>query len=358
MRHALRAQAQVSRQTTTRPSKDIQQMPTLSLSQIEDLAYRALCACGASDLQARPLAIATAATEAVGVASHGLAYIPIYGEHLRCGKVIGDAKPTVSQAGPALLRIDAAHGFAHAAIEAGFDALVAMARSQGIAGMVLHRSYNCGVLGYHTTRLAEAGLLAIGATNAPASIAPSGGTRPIVGTNPISMAVPGPDGLAFMIDQSASTIAKSEVMKHAREGKPIPLGWALDADGHPTEDPNAALKGGTMAPAGDYKGVGLALIVEVLAAALSGATLGKDASPFSGPVGGPPATGQFFMAIDTATASVGAFDTRIADLMASVAEQDGARLPGQNRTAKARSAAVSGVDVAEATLSRIEGLMA
>jgi (2R)-3-sulfolactate dehydrogenase (NADP+) len=104
--------------------------------------------------------------------------------------------------------------------------------------------------------------------------------------------------------------------------------------------------------------VGLALIVEVLAAALSGATLGKDASPFSGPVGGPPATGQFFMAIDTATASVGAFDTRIADLMASVAEQDGARLPGQNRTAKARSAAVSGVDVAEATLSRIKGLMA
>ena len=103
--------------------------------------------------------------------------------------------------------------------------------------------------GLHTKRLAEAGLVGLGFTNAPASIAPSGGAKPVVGTNPFSLAVPGETGPALLIDQSASTIAKSEVMKHAREGKPIPVGWALDADGNPTTDPNVGLKG-SMAPSG------------------------------------------------------------------------------------------------------------
>ncbi|MGB1034939.1 MAG: Ldh family oxidoreductase [Primorskyibacter sp.] len=329
---------------------------TLSLSDIEALAQSALEAAGATPANAAPLARATAATEADGVASHGLAYIPIYCEHLRCGKVDGQARPVMTRPAPGLVRVDAAHGFAHGAIDLGFAALTEAARTQGIAGLAIHRSYNCGVLGVHTTRLAEDGLLAIGATNAPASIAPSGGARPLVGTNPISMAAPGPDGPRLVIDQSASTIAKSEVMKHAREGRKIPLGWALDAEGNPTDDPAVGLKG-SMAPAGGYKGVGLALIVEMLAAALTGATLGKDASPFSGPVGGPPATGQFFIAIDPGAASDGAFDARMADLMAAAAGDPGARLPGANRAAKRAAAARDGVAVAQATLDKIAASM-
>lgn len=329
---------------------------TLTLAEIEDISFRALTAAGTSEANARPLAVATAATEADGVASHGLAYIPIYCEHVTCGKVDGQATPVVSTPRPGVVTVDAATGFAHAAIDAGFDALIPMAKSQGIAALAIHNSYNCGVLGYHTYRLAQAGLLSIGFTNAPASIAPSGGATPVVGTNPFSIAAPGEGGPSVLIDQSASTIAKSEVMKHAREGKPIPVGWALDADGNPTTDPNVGLKG-SMAPSGGYKGVGVALLTEIMAAAMTGATLGIDASPFSGTVGGPPKTGQFFMAIDPAATSGGAFAQRMEALVQAVSIQEGAHLPGDGRGTARKRAEKEGVAVNVATLDKIAAII-
>lgn len=329
---------------------------TLSLAEIEDVAFRALTHVGTSEQNARPLAVATAATEADGVASHGLAYIPIYCEHVTCGKVDGAATPRLDTPRPGVITVDAGTGFAHAAIDAGFEALIPLARSQGIAALAISNSYNCGVLGYHTHRLASAGLLGIGFTNAPASIAPSGGAKPVVGTNPFSIAAPGEDGPTVLIDQSASTIAKSEVMKHAREGKPIPVGWALDADGNPTTDPNVGLKG-SMAPSGGYKGVGVALMTEIMAAAMTGATLGIDASPFSGTAGGPPKTGQFFMAIDPAATSGGAFAQRMTDLVGAIHDQDGAHLPGDGRGAWRVKAAQDGVAVNVATLDKINAIL-
>jgi (2R)-3-sulfolactate dehydrogenase (NADP+) len=325
----------------------------MTLTEIEDLAFRALVAAGTSEANARPLAVATAATEADGVASHGLAYIPIYAEHVRCGKVDGQAVPTLTQTRPGVLVADARTGFAHPAIDAGFARLIPLARDQGIAALFVRESYNCGVLGIHTARLAEAGLVSIGFTNAPASIAPSGGATPVVGTNPFSLATPGADGL--LIDQSASTIAKSEVMKHAREGKPIPEGWALDPEGNPTTDPEVGLKG-SMAPSGGYKGVGVALLVETMAAALSGALLGKDASPFSGTAGGPPRTGQCFLAIDPDAGAHGLFAERMGALTAAIRAQERARLPGDGRRTKCQRAAAEGVEVSTATLAKIEAI--
>jgi (2R)-3-sulfolactate dehydrogenase (NADP+) len=325
----------------------------MTLPEIEDLAFRALVAAGTSQANARALAAATAATEADGVASHGLAYIPIYAEHVRCGKVDGHALPEVTQTRPGVLVADAGTGFAHPAIDAGFARLIPLARAQGIAALFVRESYNCGVLGIHTARLAEAGLVGLGFTNAPASIAPSGGARPVVGTNPFSLATPGEDGL--LIDQSASTIAKSEVMKHAREGRPIPEGWALDAGGNPTTDAEVGLKG-SMAPSGGYKGVGVALLVETMAAALSGALLGKDAAPFSGTAGGPPRTGQCFLAIDPEAGAHGLFAERMTALTAAIRAEEGARLPGDGRRAKRARAAAEGVDVSTATLAKIEAI--
>lgn len=329
---------------------------TLSLAEIEDLSMNALMAAGTSKANARPLAMATAATEADGVASHGLAYIPIYCEHVGCGKVDGQAEPVLTQPSPSVITVDAATGFAHAAIDIGFQKLIPLARTQGVAVLAINNSYNCGVLGYHTHQLAKAGLLGIGFTNAPASIAPSGGSKPCVGTNPFSIAAPGPDGAPLvLIDQSASTIAKSEVMKHAREDRPIPVGWALDVEGNPTTDPNVALKG-SMAPSGGYKGVGVALMVEMMAAAMTGATLGIHASPFSGTKGGPPKTGQFFIAIDPVATSGGDFGARMADLVAAIHDQPGAHLPGDGRGAKRAEAKENGVAVNIETLDRIAAL--
>lgn len=330
--------------------------PMMTLDEIEDLAFRALTAAGTSKDNARPLARATAATEADGIASHGLAYIPTYCEHVRCGKVDGQAEPKVSHAAPSVVMVDAATGFAHPAIDLGFEALTPIAREQGMAALAIQNSYNCGVLGYHTRRLALEGLLAIGFTNAPASIAPVGGRDPVVGTNPFSLAAPdGEGGLAVLIDQSASVIAKSEIMKHARESRPIPPEWALDPDGQPTTDPAMALKG-SMAPSGGYKGVGVALMVEIMAAAMTGATLGINASPFSGTKGGPPRTGQFFLAVDPARTSGNLFAERIASLVQAMRNQPGVRIPGDGRKAARQQAEQRGVSVNPATLEKVRAL--
>lgn len=331
--------------------------PILTLDEIEDLAYRALTAAGTSDSNARPLAQATAATEADGIASHGLAYIPIYCEHVRCGKVDGQAQPVLSRPAPAIVQVDAATGFAHPAIALGFEALIPAARELGSAALAVRNSYNCGVLGYHTRRLATEGLLAIGFTNAPASIAPVGGRRPVVGTNPFSLAAPdGAGSAAVLIDQSASVIAKSEIMKHAREGLPIPPDWALDPEGHPTTDPEIALKG-SMAPSGGYKGVGVALMVEIMAAAMTGATLGVNASPFSGTKGGPPKTGQFFLAISPEATSGGLFAERLGALVEELRDQPGVRVPGDGRRAARQRAEREGVAVNPATLEKVKACL-
>lgn len=328
---------------------------TLTLDQIESLAHTTLQAAGATPAQAAPLAAAIAAAERDGIASHGLAYLPTYCEHLRCGKVDGKAVPDVAQTRPALLTVDAKSGFAHPAIDAGFERLIPLARQTGLAGMAVRNSYNCGVLGYHVERLASAGLLGMGFTNAPASIAPYGGKKAVIGTNPFAIAAPdGQGGVAISIDQSASVIAKSEVMRRKRAGTSIPEGWAFGPDGAPTTDPDVALKG-TMAPSGGYKGFGAGLMVELLAAAASGAVLGLDASPFSGPAGGPPRTGQFFIAIDAGASSGDAFDSRVTRLVEAIAAQEGARVPGGARKA-ARQRASNGVAVSADLLAQIKTL--
>ncbi len=324
----------------------------MTLEEIEKLARDALIGAGASEINAASVARSTWRAERDGVRSHGLLYVPIYAEHVRCGKVDGKAVPVVDIPKPSAVCVDAKNGFAHPAIDAGFEALTDGARSQGICAMTVFNSYNCGVLGHHAERIAEFGLLGLCFTNAPASIAPTGGRKPVIGTNPFALGVPGENGPAFVIDQSASAIAKSEIMLRNREGEALEEGWALDAQGNPTTDAAEALKG-TMVPSGGAKGFGAGLMVEVFAAALSGAVLGKDASPFSGTAGGPPATGQCFIAVDPDVFSGGAFGDRVADLVTALTEQDGTRLPGTRRSG-ARDRTATGVEVPDDLVQRIQ----
>lgn len=327
----------------------------LSVAEITRLAEAALRAHGARAEAAASLARAIAAAEREGLASHGVAYLPTYCEHLGCGKVDGAAVPALTRPAPSVIAVDAKSGFAHPAIDLGLDALCPLARAQGIAALAIRNSYNCGVLGYHTERIAAAGLVGLGFTNAPASIAPWGARRPVLGTNPWSLAVPGQPDPVFVIDQSASVVAKSEVMRRARAGEMLPPGWALDDGGRPTTDAAAALKG-TMMPAGGYKGVGAALLVEVMAACLTGATPGVEASPFSGTAGGPPRTGQMFLAIDPAASSGGLFPARLATVAAAFAAAAGSHLPGARRAAARAAADRDGVAVDPALLARVRAL--
>ena len=333
-------------------------MTQLSLSEIEDLAHSALVAAGATAANAAPLAHAIMQAERDGIASHGLMYLPVYALHLTCGKVDGRARPVVETPRPGVVRVDAATGFAHPAISAGFAPLIAAAGLNGIACLAVRNSYNCGVLGHHAERIAEAGMMALCFTNAPASIAPVGGRKPVIGTNPFALATPdGTGGVTLVIDQSASVVAKSEVVKRAREGHGVPEGWVLDADGKPTTDAQAGLKG-SMVPSGGYKGVGIGLMAELFAAVLSGAELGIDAAPFGGTAGGPPKTGQFFVAIDPGVTSGGRFAPQLARLAKALYAEEGARLPGSRRLAARARAVEEGVAVSRSLLAEIAALQA
>jgi (2R)-3-sulfolactate dehydrogenase (NADP+) len=326
----------------------------LTVDEADALVMRALTGSGVSAANARALADGVIGAELDGIASHGLMYVPVYCEHARCGKIDGAAQPKVRDLSAAAYLADAKSGFAHPAIALGFERLVPAARRMGVAALAVRNSYNCGVLGYHVSKLAAHGLLGIGFTNAPASIAPVGGTRPVIGTNPFACAVPGRDGeVRIIIDQSSSVVAKSEITKRAQAGGTLAVGWALDADGAPTTDPAAALKG-TMVPAGGYKGVGIGLLVEILAAAVSGATLGIHASSFATNEGGPPNTGQFFLALDPQKFSGDGFHARIDDLVAAIEAQGDARLPGARRIAARTQVPREGIKVAPALLDRIE----
>lgn len=325
----------------------------MTLDEVEALAQRLLLAAGASAAAATAVARSVRLAERDGIRSHGLLYLPIYAEHLRCGKVVGLAEPVVTRPKPGTVRVDAANGFAHTAIDAGLHDFTAAARDNGIAAMTLHRSYNCGVLGHHAERLAEAGLVGLCFTHAPASIAPVGGKVPVIGTNPFALSVPDGAGSALLvIDQSASVVAKSEILLRARKNEPIEPNWALDAEGRPTTVADEALRG-SMLPAGGQKGFGLGLMVEILAAALAGANLSQDASPFSGTAGGPPGTGQCFIALDPAGFSGASFTQSLQRLAQSITAQPGARLPGARRRANRDRIEAAGVFVEEALLARI-----
>lgn len=324
----------------------------MTLDEVEALALKTLLAAGACSAQALPVARSIRTAERDGMRSHGLLYLPVYAEHLTCGKIDGNAVPQLSQSRAGAVLVDAAHGFAHPAIDLGLPPLIKAARQVGIAALTLRQSYNCGLLGHHAERIAEAGLIGLCFTHAPASISPVGGKIPVIGTNPFALGVPdGHGGARFVIDQSASVVAKSEVLLRARKGEAIPEGWALDAQGQPTTDAEAALKG-SMLPSGGVKGFGVGLLVEVLASALAGAVSSRKASPFSGPIGGPPSTGQCFIAIDPATFADG-FADRIEELADAISQQSGARLPGARRLAARKRTDIEGVEVDDALMARI-----
>jgi (2R)-3-sulfolactate dehydrogenase (NADP+) len=324
---------------------------TVPLSEIERLAFAALTRCGTLESNARPVARSVAAAEAQGLASHGLLRLSAYCDHVASGKVDGKAKPVLHERRIGALVVDAATGFAHPAIDLGFPLLVQAARANGVALLCITNSYNCGVVGDHVGRLASEGLVALAFVNAPASIAPWGGAKALFGTNPIAFAAPREGSEPIVLDQSSSVVARGEIMLRAKSGEPIPAGWALDAEGNSTCDASAALKGSLM-PAGGYKGAGQAMMIEILAAGLTGANFGFQASSFASNEGGAPRTGQTFLAIDPEAFGEG-FAARIGALLAAIKAEPEVRLPGERRLSAHARALKDGVKVASATMADV-----
>ncbi len=314
----------------------------ISIADAEALIGRALRAHGVPEVSAHSVAKALVSAEAEGQVGHGFSRLADYVAQVGSGKIVADAEPICREAADTSLIVDAGNGFAYPALDRAIAWGTRVAKVRGSATMAITRSNHCGALSIQVERIANEGLIGLMVANAPAAIAPWGSNVPVFGTNPIAFAAPRKDAPPLVMDLSLSRVARGKVMHAKKSGQPIPLGWALDRNGEPTTDPEAALAG-SMVAIGEAKGTVLALIVEILASVLTGANRSTEISSFFTAEGPPPGSGQFLLALRPEDGA--AFSARLEALLALIAGLDGARLPGTRRAAAIARARAEGLDV-------------
>lgn len=336
-------------------------MTQLSLQDATTLAEHALRRAGANPAMAASAARALVLAEAQGLASHGLSRVAQYATHLRNGRVDGQAQPVLARHKGAAVLVDARQGLAFGACELAIATAITTARELGLCFAAVTNSHHGGVLVDHLRAAAEAGMVGLGFTNSPAAMPVAGGRHPIVGTNPVAAVFPRKDAPPLMVDLSLSEVARGKIMLAAKEGRPIPAGWALDAQGQSTTDPKAALAG-SMLPVGAVsspKGAMLALVVELLVTTLTGAQFGFEASSFFVDEGNAPRLGQAFLLIDPgALAGTDTYHERMETLITEMLVDEGVRLSGARRLALEQESTRTGVVIPDALLHQLKALAA
>ena len=328
---------------------------TLSIEDTERLVAEAFQRADVGAVQAASVARALVAAEASGQSGHGLRRVAAYAAQAKVKKVDGHALAESEMTRAATLRIDAAEGFAFPALDLAVRNAPAIVAQTGVLAIAIRNSHHAGVLGLTVERFAEMGLVAMMMANAPSAMAAWGGTKGVFGTNPIAFATPLPGADPVVIDLSLSKIARGKVMAAKQKGVPIPEGWALDKDGHPTTDADAALAG-TMVPVGDAKGAALALMVEMLSAGLTGANYAYEASSLFDDKNGPPKLGQFILILDPQAIGGENALGRLAELAAMIGQEPGTRLPGRRGLALRRKAAAEGMAIDDDVLAAIAAI--
>lgn len=334
-------------------------MPLVTLADLEDKITKALESSGANATMARSTGKALALAEAQGISSHGMGRVAQYAAQLRNGRVNAKAQAKVVKHKGAALLVDAEQGLAFPACDLAIQEAVKVAKTLGVCFVGVTNSHHCGVLIDHLRAAGSEGLVGLGFANSPAAMPAPGGRHPVFGTNPIAALFPRRSGEHLMIDFSLSEVARGKVMVAAKEGRSIPLGWALDSQGEPTTDAKAALQG-SMLPIGSVssvKGGMLALIVELLVTALIGAQFGYEADSFFVDEGNAPRIGQSFLLIDPgALAGRESYLERIEVLIDEMLRDDGVRLAGQRREKLLQQSAKTGIEVPQAQLDLLDRL--
>ncbi|MEB0134000.1 Ldh family oxidoreductase [Actimicrobium sp. CCC2.4] len=333
-------------------------MPTCTLDELTRLATKALQHAGASHSAATAAAQALVAADAQGLASHGVSRIPQYTTFLRNGRTDTSAVPRIVQSKGGSCLVDAHSGMAYEACALATQTAITRAREFGIACAGVTNSNHFGAAAVHLERIGQAGLVGLAFSNSPAAMPAWGGKTALFGTNPVAAIFPRRDADALLIDLALSEAARGKIMLAAKEGRPIPPGWAVDKDGQPTTDAKAALAG-SMLPVGGVKGAMLALMVELLAVALTGAAFGFEADSFFADAGNQPRLGQLFLVIDPgALAGSDRYFSRIETLIAMMLQDEAVRLPGERRRALLAAATRDGVVVPDALFRQITTLAA
>ena len=323
-------------------------MVMITIKEIFELSSAALMRHGAKEWIASHVADAVSKSESVGNRICGLYYLESYCKQLVTGRVNGAVEPVVYKPKEATIYVDARFGFAQPAFSKGLQDALEQAQKFGVSTLSVGHAHTCTSLGYFTEKIAHAGLIGMGFTNASPIVAAPGGKTRTIGTNPIAFSVPdGKGGIAMQFDQSTTRVALGKITMAKASGEKIPEGWAVDKNGYPTTDPAAALQGSLLS-IGTHKGWGFGLMAELLTAGLTGSVVSRYVKPLKAPEGPPHDLGQFYILIDPASGQ--AFYERLSQVTEAVAMDEGARMPGQfKKPAEA-------VEVPEALWEQVRGL--
>jgi (2R)-3-sulfolactate dehydrogenase (NADP+) len=321
------------------------------------LAVSALERAGANPRMAQATARHLVAAEEQGLPTHGMSRVPFYCGMLRKGRADGAASPRLVADRGAVCLLDNADGLPYVTAQWAIEEVIQRARRNGIGFAGIRNSAHVGVLGIHLLPVAAAGLVGFAFTNSPAAIPPWGGKKPLFGTNPVAAVFPRRAAQPVVIDLALTTVVRGRIMMAMRKGERIPEGWALDRHGKPTTDPKEAIEHGSLFPIGGVKGAMLALMFELICAALTGSAIGPEADSFFSEEGNRPRIGQAFLAIDPgALAGMDKYFERMETVVSTMLADPEVRLPGARRFAGEKSARSQGIDIPDELLAQIEKL--
>jgi delta1-piperideine-2-carboxylate reductase len=326
----------------------------MTVVEIASFAEGVLAGSGMAREQAQAVAAFVAAAERDDCPSHGLYRLLGMLRTIAGGKVGLAAEPTVSFPRSGIVAVDAHYGFSPLAFAIGRPLLEAQARATGLAALVVRNCFHFSALWAEVEPLAEAGFAALAMTPSHSWVAPAGGKQPVFGTNPIAFGFPRTGHFPFVFDFATSAVSRGEIELHGRAGKQVPLGWGVDTDGASTTDPAAILKG-AMSTFGGHKGAALAMMVELLGAALIGDLTSMESLAFDAGDGGAPMHGEIVIAFDPAgfAGTVGEDHHARAETIFGAVTSQGLRLPSDRRYAARQLSLREGVRVPRALLDDI-----
>jgi LDH2 family malate/lactate/ureidoglycolate dehydrogenase len=314
---------------------------------------------GMNAVQSDALARAITAGERDACKSHGIYRIEGALRTLKAGKVRGDAEPVLHPGdGSAIVRVDAQGGFSNPAFELGLPALADRARDLGLAALVVNDCTHFAALWPEVEAVNGHGLAALVMCPSYATVAPTGGSKPLLGTNPFAFGWPRPGRSPYVFDFATSVAARGEIELHRRAGKSLPEGWALDADGQPTTEPEAALAG-AMLPFGGHKGSAIGTMIELLAGVMIGDLTSPEVLDFLGSTALAPFHGELVIALSPEKFAAGRPGDPFAraEVLFEAIKGQGARLPSERRFAARAKAESEGITLTDAENDQLDRLL-
>ena len=251
---------------------------------------------GENEENAKVITDSLVSSDCRGVSTHGTYYLFPIMERIKAGQFTLPTVPKIINENSAIAVIDGGNGFGQVAGKFAVDLAIKNASKFGVSIVLIRNTNNLGALAFYTDMIAKEKMIGIMSCNAAPAMAAWGGAEAFVGTNPLALAFYTGNELIFSADMATSVVARGKIRKAVMKGETIPEGWALDVNGKPTTDPNAALKG-TLLPMGGPKGSAIALAIDIFSGVLAGAQYGPNVKSFHEP-NGPTGIGAMVMAID------------------------------------------------------------